>query len=106
MSRDTSGIARVVLCCGATLLTLTGCGKHDQRSASAGGNENAPHTVAWYEAHPDVLRKDDKLCAGQNPSLGRAACQSVYSAESSLAAVEMQNAAAKNGAADKPHNHP
>lgn len=106
MSRVTSGIARMVLGCGAVVLMLTGCGKHDQRSASAGGNENAPHTVAWYEAHPDMLRKDDKLCAGQNLSLGRTACQNVYSAESGLAAIEMQKAAAKNSAADKPHNHP
>ena len=106
MSRDTSGIARVILGCGAVLLTLTGCGKHDQRSASVGGNENVAHTVAWYEAHPDTLRKDDKLCAGQNPSLGRTACQNVYSAESGLAAIEMQKAAAKNGAADGPHKHP
>ncbi len=104
MSRDQIGLAVAIIGCGIALITLTGCGQHDQHSASHGGAQNAVHTAAWYEAHPDVLRQDEKHCAGQSPSLGRAACQNVYSAESSLAAIEMEKAAAKNGAAGKPHN--
>ena len=106
MTRITKRFAVASLGCGLVLATLCGCGRHDKHSASRAGDEPAVHTVAWYEAHPDVLRQDEKQCAGQSPSLDRAACQNVYSAESSLAAAEMQKAAAKNGAAGKPHNHP
>ncbi len=106
MLRITIGTASVVFVCAAVLPTLSGCEKHDQHSASHDGAENVVHTAAWYEAHPGALRTDEKRCAGQNPSLGRATCQAIYSAESSLAATEMEKAAAKNGAAGKPHNHP
>lgn len=57
------------------------------------------HTADWYVAHPQVLKEDEKRCAGNAASLSMAACQNVASADARLGVIEMQKAAAANASA-------
>jgi hypothetical protein len=90
--------ARIV----ATLLALSslyGCNKHeDQRSAAPATDRN----TEWYESHPETLKADEAKCAGEAPSLSQDVCQKVFSAENSIGAKEMHDAAARNNAASSP----
>lgn len=62
------------------------------------GNTLAPavHTADWYVAHPDVLKEDERKCAGDASVMPQAACQNVSSADARLTALEMQKAAPEN----------
>jgi hypothetical protein len=60
------------------------------------------HSAAWYVAHPDVLREDEKRCAGDAATMSPAACQNTASADAQLNVIEMQNAAAANADAAPP----
>jgi hypothetical protein len=57
------------------------------------------HTAAWYVAHPDVLKQDEARCAGDAATIPQAACQNADSADSTISEMQMENAAAQNGAA-------
>jgi hypothetical protein len=57
------------------------------------------HTAAWYVANPDVLKQDEARCAGDAATLPQAACQNADSADSTISEMQMENAAAQNGAA-------
>ena len=54
------------------------------------------HSAAWYVAHPDVLREDEKRCAGDAATILCAACQNIASADAQLNVIKMRNAAAAN----------
>lgn len=60
------------------------------------------HTANWYVAHPEVLKEDEKRCAGDAATLTMAACQNVASADARLSVIEMQKAAAANASAGLP----
>jgi len=51
------------------------------------------HTADWYVAHPEVLKEDEKKCAGDASEISAAACQNASSADARLSAIEMQKAA-------------
>jgi hypothetical protein len=57
------------------------------------------HTAAWYVAHPDILKQDEARCAGDAATMPQAACQNADSADSTISEMQMENAAAQNGAA-------
>lgn len=57
------------------------------------------HTAAWYVAHPGVLKQDEARCAGDAATISQAACQNADSADSTISEIQMENAAAQNGAA-------
>ena len=52
------------------------------------------HSAAWYVRHPDVLRQDERRCAGNAEMMTPAACQNVASADTQLAGTDYANAAA------------
>jgi hypothetical protein len=56
------------------------------------------HTASWYVAHPDILKQDEMRCAGDAATISRAACQNAYSADEQRTQIDMQKAAAENGA--------
>ncbi|MBU6418765.1 MAG: hypothetical protein KGQ79_03460 [Proteobacteria bacterium] len=62
------------------------------------------HTAAWYVTHPDVLRQDEKRCAGDAASISPAACENAQSADLQLSINDMKNAAAANAAAGNDQN--
>lgn len=56
------------------------------------------HTANWYVAHPDILKQDEMRCAGDAATISQAACQNAYSADEQRTQIDMQKAAAENGA--------
>ena len=60
------------------------------------------HSAAWYVAHPDVFREDEKRCAGNATTMSVATCQNVASADAQLNLIEMRNAATANQDAAPP----
>jgi len=56
------------------------------------------HTANWYVTHPNVLKQDERRCAGDAATISRASCQNADSADEQLTQIEMQNAATENGA--------
>jgi hypothetical protein len=58
------------------------------------------HTVAWYMAHPDILKRDEQRCAGDAATISQAACQNVASADAQVAAGDFAKAAVQNAAAN------
>lgn len=105
-----AGVAIVVVGAGLVLLIGHSSGpKTPVIQPSAGssttivepsGTASAPvvHTADWYVAHPDVLKEDEKKCAGDASVMPQAACQNVSSADARLTALEMQKAADENAA--------
>ena len=59
------------------------------------------HTAAWYVAHPDVLKANEKRCAGDAASIPQAGCQNASAADEQLSAADYANAAASNGGAEQ-----
>jgi hypothetical protein len=88
----------VAIYASALVMLLHGCDKAPKGAADTGGADLA-HSTAWYQAHPDAVRADEKRCAGEAPSLSREACQNLYAAENALGVQEMQDAARRNNAA-------
>ncbi len=64
------------------------------------------HTASWYVAHPVIAKMDEARCGDNAPSISRAACQNVESAEEQLLADEMHQAAMSNSAVAKPNAVP
>ncbi len=62
--------------------------------ASAFQRQSQPdaHTIAWYVAHPDILKQYERRCADDAATMSPAPCQDVYSAEAQLSAGRMQKA--------------
>ena len=52
------------------------------------------HSAAWYLRHPDILKQDERRCAGNAGMMTPAACQNVASADAQLASADYANAAA------------
>ena len=64
------------------------------------------HTATWYVAHPDILRLDEKKCAGDAAEMPPTVCQNVAAADAQLSVLQMQKAAAENAAASTPGQPP
>jgi hypothetical protein len=52
------------------------------------------HSAAWYVKHPDILKQDERRCAGDAGTMTPAACQNVASADAQLAGADYATAAA------------
>jgi len=59
------------------------------------------HSAEWYVAHPDVLKVDERRCAGDASTMTPAACQNVASADTQLAGADYAKAAATLNAGAK-----
>lgn len=94
-----AGLAIVV--CGTGLVMFVGHQVQEEKSQGTIAAATAPviHTADWYVAHPGVLKVDEHRCAGDASSMTPAACQNAASADARLTVLQMQNAAAANGAA-------
>jgi len=61
----------------------------------------ATHSAEWYVEHPDVLKVDERRCAGDASTMTPAACQNVASADTQLAGADYAKAAATLNAGAK-----
>lgn len=92
-----------------SLIVIGGCGalylvvdrSHSDRLIGSPSTEISPvslspevHSAAWYVRHPDVLKQDERRCAGNAEMMTPAACQNVASADAQLAGADYANAAA------------
>ena len=92
-----------------SLIIIGGCGalylvvehSHSGRSTGSLSTEISPanlppevHSAAWYVRHPDVLKQDERRCAGNAEMMTPAACQNVAAADVQLAGADYAKAAA------------
>jgi hypothetical protein len=91
------------------LIVISGCGalylvvdrSQSDGSIASPSTEMSPvslspevHSAAWYVGHPNVLKRDERRCAGNAEMMTPAACQNVASADAQLAGTDYENAAA------------
>ncbi|MHB1302601.1 MAG: hypothetical protein ACYCZB_03880 [Acidiphilium sp.] len=104
-----------------SLIIIGGCGalylvvdhSHSNRSIgfssieiSTGNLSPEVHSAAWYVRHPDVLKQDERHCAGNAGMMTPAACQNVASADAQLAGADYAKAAAAfNAPAGQPNTN-
>jgi hypothetical protein len=106
------GLLIIIGGCGALYLVVDN--SHFGRSTGSSSTEISPvnlppevHSAAWYVRHPDVLKQDERRCAGNAEMMTPAGCQNVTSADAQLASADYSKAAAAfNASSGQPNSNP
>ena len=102
MSKFAGGAVAIVIFGGAIVAIHTANEpSHVTSPATTQFTPPVVHTTAWYVAHPDVLKADERRCAGDAASIPQAGCQNASAADAQLSAADYANAAASNGGAEQ-----